>query len=210
VVASVRADTADAAVTAAEQVGMPVVIKAAAGQVLHRTDLGAVKLNLVSAAEIRQAVESIKATCGADCPVVVQPMLKGGVETAIGIVNDTTVGPITMFALGGVATDLLADRSFRLPPLDRAGVREQIKSLRASALLFGYRGAAPVDLASLEDLLLRVGQLATDLPELVELDLNPVLAMPDGALAVDVKVRLAPAVADDPYQRRLSPAPSRH
>ncbi len=208
VVTTVRANTAAEAVAAATEIGFPVVIKAAGGAVLHRTDIGGVKLDLQTPDDVVAAVAAIQEACGADSGVVVQPMLAAGVETAVGIVNDPAVGPIAMFALGGVATDLLADRSFRLPPLGRAEVRAQIRSLRAAPLLYGYRGAEPVDEGALADLLLRVGQLAVEVPELAELDLNPVLASPTGACAVDVKVRLAPAGGPDPFVRRLSPGPS--
>lgn len=205
VVTSLRAETPLQAVDAAEQLGFPVVVKSATGEVLHRTDVGGVKLDLRTPGDVETAVVDIQRVCGGDSAVVVQPMISGGIETAIGIVNDPTVGPIIMFASGGVATDLLADRAFSLPPLNRAAVREQIRSLRSAPLLFGYRGAPPVDLAALEDLMLRVGQLATDVPELLELDLNPVVLSADGASAVDVKIRLAPATDGDAYRRQLTP-----
>jgi acyl-CoA synthetase (NDP forming)/GNAT superfamily N-acetyltransferase len=206
VVPTSRADSPEQAVVAAETLGFPVAVKAASGAVLHRTDIGAVKLSLRTPDEVLAAVTAIQETCGPRSPVVVQRMLPHGVETAVGIVNDPTVGPIVMLGLGGVATDLLADRSFRLPPLTRVDVHEQIRSLRASPLLFGYRGAPRSDVRGLEDVLLRVSQLASELPELAELDLNPVIVSPDGAIAVDVKVRLAPACGSDPYLRRLSVA----
>lgn len=204
VVATKRATTIVEAVSAARSLGYPVVVKAAAGAVVHRSDVGAVHLDISSDREVAAAVGAIKAACGAECPVAVQPMVASGVETAIGIVNDSSVGPIVMFALGGVATDLLADRSFRLPPLSRADVRAQIRSLRSAPLLFGYRGRPPADVAALEDLLLRVSQLATDLPEIADLDLNPVVVSGDGAIAVDVKVRLTPADTADLYARQLA------
>jgi acyl-CoA synthetase (NDP forming) len=102
-----------------------------------------------------------------------------------------------------VATDLLADRSFMLLPITVEEAAELIRSLRGAPLLFGYRGRPPCDVAALEDMLLRVARLAEDLPELAELDLNPVIAGPDGAIAVDVKLRLAPAPSADSLLRRL-------
>jgi acyl-CoA synthetase (NDP forming)/GNAT superfamily N-acetyltransferase len=203
-VTTMRAENPAQAVAAAQRIGLPVVVKAAAGEVLHRTELGGVKLNLQTPDEVTAAVNTIQRACGAGSPVVVQPMLTAGVETAVGIVNDPTVGPIAMVALGGIATDLLADRSFRLLPSNRAAVREQIRSLRGAPLLFGYRGAPAVDIKALEDLVLRVGQLAIEIPELAELDLNPVLALVGGATAVDIKIRLMPGRRTDPYLRRLS------
>ncbi|HTW20043.1 MAG TPA: GNAT family N-acetyltransferase [Mycobacteriales bacterium] len=205
VVDGVRAESPSPAVAAATALGYPVVVKTAAGAVVHRSEVGGVRLDLATPQAVAEAVAGIKDSCGDDCPVLVQPMVSGGVETAIGIVNDPAVGPVVMLALGGITTDLLADRSFRLPPLSRRLVRKQIEALRAAPLLFGYRGTPPVDVAALEDVLLRVGQLATDLPQLAELDLNPVIVSPQGAVAVDVKVRLAPPTPVDPFQRRLSP-----
>jgi acyl-CoA synthetase (NDP forming)/GNAT superfamily N-acetyltransferase len=209
-VATHRAETVAAAIAAAERIGFPVVAKSATGNLLHRTDVGAVKLNLQTPEELASAVRAIQQSSGSNGAVVVQPMLSGGVETAVGIVNDPTVGPIAMCALGGVSTDLLADRSFRLLPLSRGAVREQIRSLRGSPLLFGYRGSPLADVKALEDLILRVGQLASEIAELAELDLNPVLAQVDGATAVDIKIRLAPSHHTDHYLRRLSFGSSNH
>jgi acyl-CoA synthetase (NDP forming)/GNAT superfamily N-acetyltransferase len=203
IVATHRAETAAQAVAAARLVGFPVVVKSATGKVLHRTDFGGVMLNLQTPDAVASAVAVIQRAYGSPCPVVVQPMVSGGVETAVGVVNDPTVGPIAMLALGGIATDLLADRSFRLLPLSRPCTRELITSLRGSPLLFGYRGAPTADVKALEDLILRVGQLAGEIPELAELDLNPVLALHDGATAVDIKIRLLPSLHADPYLRRL-------
>jgi acyl-CoA synthetase (NDP forming) len=199
-----RADTAAEAVAAARRCGYPVVLKSAAGELLHRTDVGGVRLNLRSDNQVRQAFAAIRAALGTQCGVVVQPMMPSGVETAVGIASDPSVGPIVMLALGGVATDLLADRSFRLPPIGRQQVREQIRSLRGAPLLFGYRGAPVTDVRALEDLILRVGLLAEERPEVSDLDLNPVVVTPDGAVAVDVKLRLAPPSVVDPYLRRLA------
>src|SRR5581483_9294576 len=124
---------------------------------------------------------------------IVQPMIGAGVETAIGLVADPTFGPLVMVGLGGVASDLLADRSFHMLPMTVEDAQRQIRSLRAAPLLFGYRNTPRCDVAALEEMVLRVAQLATNVPELAELDLNPVTVSPSGAIAVDVKVRLRPA-----------------
>jgi len=135
---------------------------------------------------------------------LVQPMAGSGVETIVGIVQDASFGPLVMFGLGGVATDLLGDRGFRLIPVTDRDASELVHSVRAAPLLLGYRGSAPTDVSALEQLILRVGRLADELPEVAEMDLNPVIVSPEGALAVDVKVRLAPVtVRPDPYLRRL-------
>jgi acyl-CoA synthetase (NDP forming) len=113
-------------------------------------------------------------------------------------------GPLVVFGLGGVATDVLSDRSARLTPLTDTGAAALIRSVRAAPLLLGHRGTPPADLAALQNTLLRVSRLADDLPQVAELDLNPVIARPDGAHVVDARIRLLPAQPTDPYLRRLS------
>ena len=130
-------------------------------------------------------------------------MARSGVETVAGVVSDPTFGPLVLFGLGGVATELLADRQIRLAPLTREDAASLVRSLRASPLLTGYRGSATVDLDGLEDLLLVLSGLADQVPEIAELDLNPVIARPDGVVAVDVKLRLAPPAAASPLRRSL-------
>jgi acyl-CoA synthetase (NDP forming) len=130
-------------------------------------------------------------------------MLTGGVEVLIGVVQEPVFGPLVVFGLGGVATDVLGDRAARLTPLTDADADELLHAVRAAPLLFGHRGAPPADTAALADALLRVSRLADDLPEIAELDLNPVLAAPDGICAVDVRVRISPAQPRDPFLRRL-------
>ncbi len=199
------AGDADAAVAAAGRLGYPVALKTAAPDVVHKTDVGGVHLDLGDEQAVREAFAAV--TTAVDAPgagAVVQRMVEPGVETIVGVVHDASFGPLLMFGLGGVATELLADRAFRVLPLTDLDARELIRSVRASPLLFGYRGAPAVDTDALEDLLLRVARLADDVPELAEMDLNPVIAAPGGVTAVDAKVRLAP-VPDrpDPWLRRL-------
>jgi acyl-CoA synthetase (NDP forming)/GNAT superfamily N-acetyltransferase len=195
---------ADSAVEAAAAFAGPVAVKAAAGALVHKTDLGGIRLGLSTPREVKDAFADLTSRLGdATAGAVVQPMVRGGVETAIGVVSDPAFGPLVMFGLGGVASDLLADRSFRIIPLSRDQAAAQVRALRSSALLFGYRGSEPVDVSSLEEMLLRVAQLAAEVPEIAELDLNPVVARADGALALDVKVRLARAAHSYPLLRRL-------
>ena len=122
-----------------------------------------------------------------------------GTEVIIGVVQEPVFGPLVVFGLGGVATDVLADRAARLAPLTDADADELIRSIRSAPLLLGFRGSPPADLTALQDLLLRVSRLADDLPELAELDLNPVIARPDGVAVVDARIRLAPAEPQDPF-----------
>ena len=131
-------------------------------------------------------------------------MARGSVELVAGVVHDPLFGSLVMVGLGGVHTDLLGDRAFRLVPMTDLDAGRMWRSLRAAPLLTGYRGTPPVDTAALEDLLLRLGRLAEDLPEVAELDLNPVLAGPDGVVAVDAKLRLQRVGAEpDARLRRL-------
>jgi len=127
----------------------------------------------------------------------------GGVEVLVRVVQEPVFGPLVVFGLDGVATDILGDYAARLTPLTDADANELIRELQAAPLLFGHRGAQPVDTGALADVLLRVSRLADDLPEVAELDLNPVVASPDGARAVNVRVRVAPAEAKDPFLRQL-------
>jgi acyl-CoA synthetase (NDP forming) len=119
------------------------------------------------------------------------------------VVQEPVFGPLVVFGLGGVATDLFGDRAARLTPLTGTDAAALIRSIRAAPLLLGHRGTPGADLAALEDALLRVSRLAADLPQVAELDLNPVIARPDGVHVVDARVRLLPTQAADPYLRKL-------
>jgi len=196
--------SAEEAGGAAAEIDGPVVLKAAAGTLVHKTDRGGGRLARPPPPRVGTAYAEMSARLGDEMGgAVVQPMVEQGVETAIGVVSDPLFGPLVMFGLGGVASDLLADRAFRLLPLTVEDANAQVRSLRAAPLLFGYRGAPPCDVRALEDMLLRVAALADDLPEIAELDLNPVVATPAGAIAVDVKIRLIPAEPTFPFLRRL-------
>jgi len=127
-----------------------------------------------------------------DVPVLVQPVL-AGVELALGVVRDPGFGPLVMVAAGGVATELWADRAFLVPPVSRADAERALRSLRTWPLVEGYRGGSQGDVEGLVHLVVSLGALAADLPQLAELDLNPVVVAPGGCSLVDVKVRLASA-----------------
>jgi acetyl coenzyme A synthetase (ADP forming)-like protein len=185
--------SADAAVAAADEFGYPVVVKAAGPKILHKSDVGGVKLWLGSADEVRTAVGELRAGLGADVErVVVQPQLSDGVELIVGVTLDRLFGPLVMVGLGGVAVELLGDRQFRVLPVTDIDAAELVRSLRGSPLLFGYRGQPPADVAAVEDVIHRVARLAADLHEIAEVDLNPVLAHPEGATVVDARVRVVP------------------
>ncbi|MGY1988149.1 GNAT family N-acetyltransferase [Blastococcus sp. SYSU DS0669] len=165
---------AEAAVAAAEEVGYPVVLKSTAPWLRHRSDLGGVRLDLPDAEAVRSAFAAIPS----GDPVIVQEMAAPGVATVVEIVDDPSFGALVSFGLGGVATDLLGDRAYRTLPLTDLDAAELVRSPRAFPLLDGYRGSEPVDLAALEDLLLRVARLADDLPEVLRLRLEPVIVGP--------------------------------
>lgn len=194
----------DAAVAAAERIGYPVVLKSADPELVHKTDTGGVRVNLTDADAVRAAYRSVSAAGRPGTGALVQPMVRGQVELVGGIVHDALFGSLVMVGLGGIHTDLLGDRSLRLVPVTDLDAARMWRSLRAAPLLTGYRGAPPVDTAAVEELLLRLGRLAEELPEIAEVDLNPVLVGPDGAIAVDAKLRVEPVGPEpDPTVRRL-------
>ncbi|KNE79309.1 MULTISPECIES: bifunctional acetate--CoA ligase family protein/GNAT family N-acetyltransferase [Streptomyces] len=181
-----------------------VVLKAYWPGLVHKTDEGAVLLDLAGEEKVRQAYRSLAGRFGEVMTgVLVQPMAERGTELVAGVVQDQVFGPLVLFGLGGTATELLADHAARLAPLTDRDVHDLITAPRSAPLLFGYRGGGPVDLEGLEQLLLRVSRMACDLPQLAEADLNPVVARPDGVTALDVRIRLLPRQARDPYLRRL-------
>ncbi len=159
------------------------VVKVAEPGIVHKTDRGLVRVGLTSYDEVEAAVDGFGVSLGQpDVGVLVQPLVSG-VELALGVVRDPGFGPLVMVAAGGVATDLLADRVFLLPPLTRADAGRALRSLRCWPLLDGFRGSPRVDVAGLEELIVSLGALATDVPEVAELDLNPVLVATDGVRA---------------------------
>lgn len=193
----------DEAVAVAARIGYPVVIKAADPTVVHKTDRGLVRTGLTGADEVRDAAAAMITELG-DGPaghdaLLIQPQLGGGVELAFGVVRDPSFGPLVMVAAGGVAIDVWSDRVFLMPPFGRSEAARAIRRLRIWPLLAGHRGSAPADVAGLEELLLGLGRLSANVPEVAELDLNPVIAVPGTAgtpariACVDVKVRLAEA-----------------
>ncbi len=193
-----------AAVAAAAELGGPVVLKADVPGLVHKTEAGAVKLHLRDEQEVRAAYQDLSAAFGQDLSaVLVQPMLTGGVEVLIGVVQEEVFGPLVVFGLGGVATDVLGDHMAKLTPLTDVDADDLIHGVHAAPLLFGHRGSPPVDTTALRDMLLRVSRLAEDLHEVSELDLNPVIATSTGAHAVDARIRVSPAQPRDPFLRRL-------
>jgi len=195
---------ADAVGAVADSLGFPVAIKVADGDVVHRTDLGLVRVGLDSVDDVGEAVTSFSREMGrTDVPVLVQPIV-AGIELAVGVVRDPVFGPLVMVGAGGVNTDVLLDRAYMLPPVHAGDVRRALRGLRCWPLLHGFRGSAPADIDSVVDVVVAVGDLAHDVPEVAEVDLNPVMVTPTGCELVDVKLRLQSAMlgSDDPRQLR--------
>ena len=182
-VATLAAATEEEAAGAAAQLGGRVVLKAEAEGLVHRTDAGGVRVDLRTPQEVAEGYRTLAADFGPRLQrVLVQPMLAGGVEVHIGVVQEPVFGPLVVFGSGGAATEVLGDQVARLTPLTDADADEMINSVRAAPLLVGRRGTPPVDTAGLADALLRVSRLADDLPEVSELDLDPVVVRQDGVL----------------------------
>jgi acyl-CoA synthetase (NDP forming)/GNAT superfamily N-acetyltransferase len=185
-------ETTDVAVEAAEQIGYPIVAKVSDSAVVHKTERRLVRTGLTSSDQLRTVLAEFEAELGTDSwHVLLQPDLGAHVEVALGVVRDPGFGPLVMVASGGIATDIMEDRGFLLPPLTALDAARVIRSLRIWPLLNGHRGAARTDVEGLERLVVALAQLAVDVPEVVEVDLNPVIMTAHGAACVDVKIRVA-------------------
>ncbi len=197
VVRTAEVSSAEDAARVAGDFGFPVVLKATGPNLIHKSDVGGVRLDLRSPDEVVDAYRSMTSHVGEPMTGgIVQQMAASGVETIVGVVQDPLFGPLVMFGMGGVATELLGDRAFRILPLTDLDSAELVRSLRSSPLLFGYRGAPPVTVATLEDQLQRVARMAGVVPELAELDINPLIASPEGTLVVDARLRIIPPPAE--------------
>jgi acyl-CoA synthetase (NDP forming) len=192
VVRSVEAHSAEEAGKWADEVGAPVALKVLGP--VHKSDGGGVRLGLVGHDAIVAAYKTMSDNFGEEMTgALIQPMAAaGGVETIVGGIQDPSFGPLVVFGLGGITVEVLGDHMTRLAPLTDLDAREMVTGLRGSALLTGYRGQPPVDVDKLVDVLHRVSRLLEELPEVVELDCNPLIATPDGALVVDARLRVDP------------------
>ena len=177
------AETLDGAAEAAGELGYPVVVKSGIPGA-HKTESGGVALDLGDEAAVREAAERI------GMPVIVQPMIEGGTELLAGIVQDPTFGPLVAFGPGGVLAELIGEAGFRVAPLTDVDAEELLHQEKTGLLVAGYRGAPAADPAALADLIHRLSRLGVDLHEVAELDLNPVIAGPDGCVVVDARVRV--------------------
>lgn len=200
---TVLARSADDAAAMAAVFGFPVVAKLQSRAILHKSEVGAVLVGLASERAVRAAYRdlmSIPHATGSAAPaadagegVVIQPMVDGGVEVMMGIVDDPLFGALVAFGLGGIHVEVLGDVRFRVTPLTDRDADALIRGIRGYRLLEGYRGHPPADIEAIRELLLRVARLAEDVPEVAELDLNPVMALPpgNGCRIVDARIRVS-------------------
>jgi len=188
------ATSREEAISVSRQLGFPVVLKIASPDVVHKSDAGGVKLGLKTSKQVGKAYDDILAAIrqkysGAKIQgVSVQKMARPGVEVIIGMSKDAQFGPVLMFGLGGILVEVLKDVSFRIVPLTKRDARAMIREIKGYPLLEGYRGQEAVDVANLEELILKVSSFVEQHPEVKELDLNPVFAYSDGVVAVDARV----------------------
>ncbi len=190
------AKSREEAIAISRQLGFPVVLKVASPDIVHKSDAGGVKLGLRTARQVDRAYKDIRQTFNGQYPlaavsgVSVQKMARPGVEVIIGMTKDAQFGPVIMFGLGGILVEVLKDVSFRIVPLTKRDAREMLREIKGYPLLEGYRGGEPVDIANLEDLMLRVSDFVEQNPGIKELDLNPIFAYSDGAVVVDARIIL--------------------
>lgn len=195
---AIHASTAEEAASRAARIGFPVAIKLASNTITHKSDVGGVVLNVDSADEARRAFDGIRHQLvelgrGDEMGgVLIQPMVRDGVEVIIGVTREPSFGPIVMFGLGGVHVEILGDVAFGIHPLTDVDAEELVREVKSFKLLEGYRGAPPADIAALEEALLRVSRLLDDHPEILEMDLNPIkaLAPGHGCVVVDARVSI--------------------
>jgi acyl-CoA synthetase (NDP forming) len=184
------------AVSMSKKLGFPVVMKIVSPDIVHKSDSGGVRLGIPNATQAGKAYSEItaaakKANRKAKIQgVSVQKMAKPGVEVIMGMSKDPQFGPVIMFGLGGVFVEVLKDVAFRIVPMVRRDASQMIREIKGYPILEGYRGQEPANITVLEDLLLKLSDFIDKTPEIKELDLNPILAYSDGAVAVDARVIL--------------------
>jgi acyl-CoA synthetase (NDP forming) len=197
------ATSSEEAVGLAEEIGYPVVLKIVSPDILHKTEAKGVLVGLSSSDEVSSGYDTILENAkayNADASITgvqVQRMLPEGQEVLIGAISDPTFGPVVTFGLGGILVEVLRDVTFRLAPTSAEDALEMVNGIRTAELLRGVRGQPGVDQQALADMVQRVSELVTDFPEITEVDLNPVLAQPDGAIAVDARFVVSFDAADE-------------
>ena len=184
------------AISISKAMGFPVVLKINSPDVVHKSDSGGVKLGLANATQVGKAYSEIISSIRQAYPeaqiqgVSVQPMASPGVEVIIGMSTDPQFGPVIMFGLGGIMVEVLKDVSFRIVPVTERDAREMIREIKGYPILEGYRSQKPANIQALEKLIVKVSQFIEKNPHIKELDLNPIFAYPDKAVAVDARIIL--------------------
>ena len=187
------------AMEVAAKLGFPVVMKIVSPDISHKSDAGGVKLGIQNATQAGKAYGEILANVkkydkkAKITGVTVQKMARPGIEIIIGMTKDAQFGPVIMFGLGGILVEVLKDVSFRIVPLEKRDAAEMITEIKGFPVLKGYRGQEPANIPILEDLIVKVSEFVDKNPEIKELDLNPVFAYKDGAVAVDARIILEAA-----------------
>jgi acyl-CoA synthetase (NDP forming) len=195
------ATSADEAAAHAEEIGFPIVLKVISPDIAHKSDVGGVVLGLADADAVREGYAAMMDTVQAAAPdatiegASVQQQADAGTEVIIGTTTDPQFGPVMMFGLGGILVEVIKDVAFRIVPLEPRDARQMVRDIQGYKVLEGVRGQPPADTDALEAMILQVSEFVSEHPEIAELDLNPVLAYPDGAIAVDARVVLAEASA---------------
>jgi acetate---CoA ligase (ADP-forming) subunit beta len=185
------------AVALSEEIGYPVVLKVSSVEITHKSDAGGVKVNLKDGAAVEAAYDEIMTSCKAAYPeadiegVAVQGMAKMGTEIIMGMIRDDSFGPVVMFGLGGVLVEVLKDVSFRIVPIEKSDAVEMIDEIQGKKLLEGYRGQDPVDIAYLQEMLVKLSDFVDRTPGIEEIDMNPLFAYSKGAAVVDARIILA-------------------
>ena len=191
---TVLATTEEEAKAHAEQIGYPVVLKIVSPDISHKSDIGGVKLGLEDGAAVTAAFNEIIANAKSAEPdasitgVAVQQMAPAGTEVIIGMTTDPQFGPVLMFGLGGIMVEVLKDVSFRVVPLAERDAEQMIDEIKGKAILDGVRGQPAADKAAIKSAILKVSEFVERNPDVAELDLNPMLVYPDGAIAVDARI----------------------
>jgi len=196
VVETKLAQTKAEAISMSKKMGFPVVLKIVSPDIIHKSDIGGVRLGLANAAQVGKAYTEIMAAAkkankkAAIYGISVQKMARPGVEVIMGMSKDAQFGPVLMFGLGGVFVEVLKDVAFRIVPLVRRDASQMIREIKGYPVLEGYRGQEPANITALEDLLLKLSAFVDKTPQIKEMDLNPIFAYKDGAVAVDARVIL--------------------
>jgi acyl-CoA synthetase (NDP forming) len=196
VVETKLAETQKEAVSLSRKMGFPVALKIASPDVIHKSDSGGIRLSLNSVAEVKKAYDEILKKVERQYPravihgVSIQKMVRPGTEVIVGVSKDPQFGPVVMFGLGGIFVELLKDVSFRVIPIERRDAQEMIKEIKGYPLLEGYRGKEPANIPALVEIILKLSRWIEENPQIKELELNPIFAYRDKAVAVDARIIL--------------------